>query len=158
MFTVCISLHPCSTQSKLWRIELLYRYKRAKTRRITVLNIRKLYLYFVYFKQMKENVHLFPSYLLFLNFWLFALDFPQYFEAEYFYFTNVSYRCLDLSTISLQDFTEALRSFKPASLHGIKLHQGVDLGWKDIGGLEKIKRILMETLEWPAKVRSVRIA
>ena len=39
-----------STQSKQWRIELLYRYKRAKTSRITVLNIRKLYLYFVYFK------------------------------------------------------------------------------------------------------------
>ena len=34
------------TQSKQWRIELLYRYKQAKTSRITVLNIRKLYLYF----------------------------------------------------------------------------------------------------------------
>ena len=31
-------------------IELLYSYKQAKTSRITVLNIRKLYLYFVYFK------------------------------------------------------------------------------------------------------------
>ena len=39
-----------STQNKQWRIELLYRYKRAITSRITVLNIRKLYLYFVYFK------------------------------------------------------------------------------------------------------------
>ena len=39
-----------STQSKQYRIELLYRYKRAKTSRITVLNIRKLYVYFVYFK------------------------------------------------------------------------------------------------------------
>ena len=39
-----------STQSKQWWIELLYRYKRAKTSRITVLNIWKLYLYFVYFK------------------------------------------------------------------------------------------------------------
>ena len=46
-----------STQSKQWRIfylfiELLYRYKRAETSRITVLNIRKLYLYFVYFKRI----------------------------------------------------------------------------------------------------------
>ena len=39
-----------STQSKRWRIELLYRYKKAKTSGITMLNIRKLYLYFVYFK------------------------------------------------------------------------------------------------------------
>ena len=39
-----------STRSKQWRIELLCRYKQAKTSGITVLNIRKLYLYFVYFK------------------------------------------------------------------------------------------------------------
>ena len=38
------------TQSKQWRIELFYWGKGAKTSRITVLNIRKLYLYFVYFK------------------------------------------------------------------------------------------------------------
>ena len=38
----------CGLYSKYiqWRIELLYRYKRAKSSRITVLNIRKLYLYF----------------------------------------------------------------------------------------------------------------
>ena len=39
-----------STQGKQWRIELLYRYKLAKTSRLTVLNIRKLYLNFAYFK------------------------------------------------------------------------------------------------------------
>ena len=38
------------SQSEQWRIQLFYRYKRGKTGRITVLNIRKLYLYFVYFK------------------------------------------------------------------------------------------------------------
>ena len=32
-----------STESKQWRIELLYRYKRVKTRRVTVLNVPKLY-------------------------------------------------------------------------------------------------------------------
>ena len=50
---------PCS-QGKQWRIQLLYRYKRAKTSWITVLNIRKLYLYFVYFNEpYKENNYLF---------------------------------------------------------------------------------------------------
>ena len=39
-----------SSRSRQWRIEFLYRYKRAKTSGITVLNIWKLYLYFVYFK------------------------------------------------------------------------------------------------------------
>ena len=33
------------SQSKQWRIEFLYRYKPAKTSRITVANIRKPYLY-----------------------------------------------------------------------------------------------------------------
>ena len=33
-------------QSRQWWIELFYRFKRAKTSRISVLNIRKLYLYF----------------------------------------------------------------------------------------------------------------
>ena len=35
-----------STQSKQWRMEFFCRCKRANTRRITVLNIPKLYLYF----------------------------------------------------------------------------------------------------------------
>ena len=43
------------TQSKQWRIKLLYRYKRAKTSRITVLNIRTLNMYFVYFKHRALN-------------------------------------------------------------------------------------------------------
>ena len=39
-----------SNQNKQWWIEFLYRYKRAETSRMKVLNIRKLYLYFVYYK------------------------------------------------------------------------------------------------------------
>ena len=39
-----------STQSKQLRIELLYRYKPAKTSRITMFNMQRLYLYFLYFK------------------------------------------------------------------------------------------------------------
>ena len=54
-FEICDAHHssnklPGSSQSKQLRIKLLYRYKQAKTSKITVLNIRKLYLYFVYFK------------------------------------------------------------------------------------------------------------
>ena len=51
------------------------------------------------------------------------------------------------------DFNNALMCFKPASLHGIKLHQGSDLTWQDVGGLDDIKQTLKETLEWPAKVK-----
>ena len=55
--------------------------------------------------------------------------------------------------MSLDDFNNALVCFKPASLHGIKLHQGSDLTWQDVGGLDDIKQTLKETLEWPAKVK-----
>ena len=59
---------------------------------------------------------------------------------------------LESPAICLEDFNNALKFFKPASLHGIKLHQGSDLTWQDVGGLNDIKQTLMETLEWPAKV------
>lgn len=53
----------------------------------------------------------------------------------------------------MEDLNNALMCFKPASLHGIKLHQGSDLTWQDVGGLDDIKQTLKETLEWPAKVK-----
>ena len=54
-----------STESKQWRIELLYQYKRAKTRRITVVNIQKPYLYFIYFKLLVYFIY-FKLYLYLL--------------------------------------------------------------------------------------------
>ena len=60
-----------STQSKQWRIELFYRWKRAKISRITVLNIRKLYLYFVYFKLYVYFVY-FKLYVYFVYFKLYV--------------------------------------------------------------------------------------
>ena len=39
-----------STLWKQWQIDLPYRYKRAKTSRIKVLNILKLHFYFLLFK------------------------------------------------------------------------------------------------------------
>ena len=53
------------------QIELLYRYKRAKTSRITALNIQKLYLYFVYFKLYLFLVY-FKLYLYFVYFKLYV--------------------------------------------------------------------------------------
>lgn len=48
------------------------------------------------------------------------------------------------------DYTEAIRGFIPASLRGIKLQKS-SVEWKDIGGLEETRRILLETLEWPTR-------
>ena len=50
------------------------------------------------------------------------------------------------------DFDRALIGYVPASLRNVPLHQAGDIGWKDIGGLTSVKKTLIETLQWPAKV------
>jgi peroxin-1 len=49
-----------------------------------------------------------------------------------------------------KDFDSALAGFVPAGLRGVKL-QTSGASWKDIGGLEETRKILLETLEWPTK-------
>ena len=71
-----------STQSKQWRIELLYRYKRVKTSRKTVLNIRKLYLYFVYFKLYIYFVYF--VYFVYIDYFVYFVYFVYFFYFVYF--------------------------------------------------------------------------
>ncbi|KAK9245846.1 P-loop containing nucleoside triphosphate hydrolase protein [Lipomyces tetrasporus] len=56
----------------------------------------------------------------------------------------------DDMTLQQQDFDLALKDFVPASLRGVNLQKST-VTWKDIGGLKEIKRVLLETLEWPTK-------
>lgn len=51
-----------------------------------------------------------------------------------------------------ESFTEVLKSLKPASLRTLSLYSPGELGWKDVGGLAKVKNTLKETLELPVKV------
>lgn len=62
---------------------------------------------------------------------------------------------LDMSELMLQqrDFDAAFVGFSPLSLRGIELHNSETQGWSDVGGLEEVKSLLMETFVWPAKVR-----
>ncbi|PRP80011.1 adenosinetriphosphatase [Planoprotostelium fungivorum] len=53
-------------------------------------------------------------------------------------------------TMKLVDFTEAQKNFTPMSLKGIQLHKS-EVEWKDIGGLDHVKSMLKETLQWPNK-------
>lgn len=48
------------------------------------------------------------------------------------------------------DYLNAIKGFTPASLRGIKLQKS-DVQWRDIGGLEETRQILLETLEWPTR-------
>ena len=51
------------------------------------------------------------------------------------------------------DLEAALRGFSPASLRNVQLHKAGDGSWKDVGGLKHVRQTLVETLQWPAKVR-----
>ena len=55
--------------------------------------------------------------------------------------------------ISQDNFETALCGFTPASIRNVPLHQAGELGWNDIGGLTDVKNTLIETLQWPTKVR-----
>ncbi|ODQ44269.1 hypothetical protein PICMEDRAFT_25166, partial [Pichia membranifaciens NRRL Y-2026] len=49
-----------------------------------------------------------------------------------------------------QDFISAIDGYTPTSLRGVKL-QKATTSWSNIGGLLEVKKILLETLEWPTK-------
>ncbi|XP_071949385.1 peroxisomal ATPase PEX1-like [Antedon mediterranea] len=50
-----------------------------------------------------------------------------------------------------EDFECALQNYTPATLRDVPLHNSGDLSWKNVGGLEEVKKVLLETLLWPAK-------
>jgi len=52
--------------------------------------------------------------------------------------------------ISDKDFEDALKSVRPSAMREV-LVETPNVGWKDIGGLEKIKQELKEAVEWPLK-------
>ncbi|XP_076453635.1 peroxisomal ATPase PEX1-like isoform X2 [Babylonia areolata] len=54
-------------------------------------------------------------------------------------------------TLVQADFEAALDGFKPLAIRNVPLHTSGELGWSDIGGLEKVKASIVETLQWPSK-------
>ncbi|ODS35598.1 MAG: AAA family ATPase [Candidatus Altiarchaeales archaeon WOR_SM1_86-2] len=57
---------------------------------------------------------------------------------------------LESLTVTRNDFVEAMKSIEPSALREV-LVQIPDIKWDDIGGLEKVKKELMEVVEWPMK-------
>lgn len=55
-------------------------------------------------------------------------------------------------TLYTEEFKAAIEGFTPASIRNVSLHTAGELGWDDVGGLEDIRSILVETLQWPSKV------
>lgn len=55
-----------------------------------------------------------------------------------------------MQTFKYKHFIDAVEGYTPTSLRGVKLQKSTT-NWADIGGLIEVKRILLETLEWPTK-------
>ncbi|SJZ58469.1 transitional endoplasmic reticulum ATPase [Enhydrobacter aerosaccus] len=52
-------------------------------------------------------------------------------------------------TVGVEDFDEALTLVEPSAIREV-FTEVADVKWADVGGLEEAKRILKESIEWPA--------
>jgi len=67
------------------------------------------------------------------------------FEADY-----IPYELLLELEVTMDDFTEALKEVEPSAIREV-FTEIPDVKWSDVGGLEEVKRVLKETIEWPLK-------
>jgi transitional endoplasmic reticulum ATPase len=63
---------------------------------------------------------------------------------------KVPYETLRSLEVTMDDFLEALKDVEPSALREVFV-EVPDVRWTDIGGLEEIKRSLIEAIEWPLK-------
>jgi transitional endoplasmic reticulum ATPase len=61
---------------------------------------------------------------------------------------HIPYEKLMALEVTSSDFLAALVEVEPSAIREV-FTEVPDVGWDDIGGLEEIKRLLMETVEWP---------
>jgi len=67
------------------------------------------------------------------------------FEADY-----IPYELLLELEVTMDDFLEALKEVEPSAIREV-FTEIPDVKWNDVGGLEEIKRVLKETIEWPLR-------
>jgi len=67
------------------------------------------------------------------------------FAADY-----IPYELLLELEVTMDDFLEALKEVEPSAIREV-FTEVPDVKWSDVGGLEEIKRVLKETVEWPLK-------
>jgi len=53
-------------------------------------------------------------------------------------------------TVTAADFQDALRGIEPSAAREVAVEVGRTT-WEDVGGLEEVKRTLVETIEWPLR-------
>lgn len=57
---------------------------------------------------------------------------------------------LEKLTVGVDDFEEALALVEPSAIREV-FTEVADVKWSDVGGLDEVKRILKESIEWPAQ-------
>jgi transitional endoplasmic reticulum ATPase len=67
------------------------------------------------------------------------------FEADY-----IPIEVLNKLVVTMNDFLDALRFVEPSAMREV-LVQTPNIKWEDIGGLEEVKQVLREAIEWPLK-------
>jgi transitional endoplasmic reticulum ATPase len=59
--------------------------------------------------------------------------------------------------VTMADFRDALRGIEPSANREVSVELG-RIGWDDVGGLEEVKRTLVETIEWPLRYPEIYAA
>jgi len=67
------------------------------------------------------------------------------FEAD-----NIPYELLLELEVTMDDFLNALKEVEPSAIREV-FTEIPDVRWDDVGGLDDIKRVLKESIEWPLK-------
>ena len=63
---------------------------------------------------------------------------------------NIPYEKLMALEVKMHDFQAALAEVEPSALREV-FTEIPDVGWADVGGLEEVKRHLIEAVEWPLR-------
>ena len=74
----------------------------------------------------------------------------EIFPSIDFQLEEIPYDTLMNLQVTMDDFMEARKEVDPSAIREV-FTEIPDVKWSDVGGLDEVKRILMETIEWPLK-------
>jgi transitional endoplasmic reticulum ATPase len=63
---------------------------------------------------------------------------------------SIPYDKLMALDVTMDDFEVALAEVEPSAIREV-FTEVPDVGWRDVGGLEEVKRLLVEAVEWPLR-------
>ncbi len=63
---------------------------------------------------------------------------------------QIPYEKLMALHVTMDDFLAALAEVEPSAIREV-FTEVPDVGWEDVGGLEKVKQLLVEAVEWPIR-------